>query len=112
MKFINNLKNRIGMILIALCGWGYIYLFVDTIINHSQYENGEAFGLVFIFNIIECLIFISFMIWLIELVVNHKLKNEFVNTNIIFCIFWLIGILASLICNIIFICELIYYFVL
>lgn len=111
MKFIDNLKNKIGMNMIAICGWVYIYLFADTIINNAEYQNGEAFGLVLIFNIIECIIFISFMIWLIELVVNHKLKNEFINTNIIFCIFWLIGILASLILNIIFIFGLIYNFV-
>jgi len=110
MKFIDNLKNKIGMILIALCGWVYIYLLADLIINHSQYENGEAFGLVFIFNVIECIIFISFMIWLIEIIANHKIKNELINNNSAFCIFWLIGIFASLIFHIILVCELIYNF--
>jgi len=112
MKFIDNLKNKIGMIMIAICGWVYIYIFADTIINNSEYQNGEAFGLIFIFNIIECIIFISFMIWLIEIIANHKIKNELINNNSAFFIFWLIGILASLVFHIILVYELIYNFLL
>lgn len=110
MKFIDNLKNKIGLNIIAFCGWVYIYIFADTIINNSKYQNGEAFGLIFIFNIVECIILISFMIWLIELVLNHKIKNKFINKNITFCIFWIVGISAVIVFHIIILYELIYNF--
>ena len=96
MKFLVNLKNKFGMNLIAIIGWCIIYLYLW--IQWTEYKHHGTIGMfvLFLIEIVELLICIGLIIWIVEIVADHKIKNKFILENKIYNIFWIIGMCASL----------------
>ena len=91
MKFINKLKNKIAMNLIAICGW----IFIFPIIKNNYIEKSTASGVIYFFYIylIIICILISILIYLMEIIFNYKIKNKFILNNNFYNLFFIVGII-------------------
>lgn len=92
MKFFN-LKNKIGMNLIALCGWTTLYFVFIWPLFLSE---GAYFALIFVLMLIEAAIFICCIITFIEIGLAYRIQNKFILENKIYNVFWLIGMFVSI----------------
>ncbi len=90
MNFLENLKNKFGMHLISICG--YVLLYFIFIWPYLMCE-GVFIGLLWMIPIIYIALFYSFIIYIIELIANHKIKNKFILKNPIYNFFFIIGLL-------------------
>ncbi len=90
MNFLENLKNKFGMHLISICG--YVLLYYIFIWPHFL-PPGSGFGVILVIPIIYIALFYSFIIYIIELIANHKIKNKFILKNPIYNFFFIIGLL-------------------
>lgn len=90
MNFLENLKNKFGMHLISICG--YVLLYYIFIWPHFL-PPGSGFGVVLVIPVIYAFILFFFIVYLIEIIFDHKIKNKFILKNPIYNIFFIIGLL-------------------
>ena len=93
MKFAN-LKNKIGMNLISYVGWLTIPMYFDMV-STAKFFGAIGFLLLQKLAIIIPLITLSFITYIIEETLNHRIKNKFILENKLYNLFFIIGLLIS-----------------
>ena len=111
MKFIAKLKNKFAFHIISICGWVYFYYFLFALFYCHNTNSIPGIFLAIITIILERLIVITLMIWAIETITNHNIKNIKKKKNPFYHIFWILGVLFSLIINVWLISALVYYLI-
>ena len=93
MKFAN-LKNKIGMNLISYVGWLTIPMYFDMV-STAKFFGAIGFLLLQKLAIIIPLITLSFITYVIEETLNHRIKNKFILENKIYNIIFIVGLAIS-----------------
>lgn len=95
------MKNTLGLNLFSLLGYfPIVFLLYDFFEYHFKYI---GMG-IWIYGIIQgCLITISLLIWIIELLCKHEIKSNYILENKTYNIIWLIGFIGSSLCFLFFI---------
>ena len=93
MKLID-LKNKIGMNLIAVMGW---IIGFTTLVCPNIWGDGSAIMLVLIVPIMLGFVCIFIGVYFIELLLGHIIKNKFFIENPIYNIFFILGLGISVV---------------
>ena len=102
---LTKLKNKLGLNLFALIGYlPTVFILYDFFEDQFKYM---WMGM-FIYGLIQgCLITISLLIWIIEILFKHEIKSDYILKNKTYNIIWLIGFISSSLCFLFFLYILI-----
>lgn len=88
---IDLLKNKLGMNLIAILGWFSLILFI-----YMYVVTYPTLGICLYVLFETILVGLFLLVYFIEIIFKHQIKNKFILCNKLYHIFFVLGLLLSL----------------